>query len=168
MPDHLVFPTDMRGSPFPDYHPPVPPNTQLFDAFAYLSFLAAHTQRIRLGTNVYLLGLRHPLIAARAIATLDILSQGRAAVGVGAGWLREEWRAAGFDPATRGARLDEALLVCRQLWTQQTITHRGRFYQFDELMFEPKPVQHPHPPLTRLRHLCAQHKREFAGLAILT
>src|SRR5688572_27101677 len=68
MPDHLVFPTDMSGSPFPgNDHPPVPPHTRLFDVFGYLCFLAAQTKNIRLGTNVYLLGLRHPLVAARAI-----------------------------------------------------------------------------------------------------
>ncbi len=148
IPDHLVFPTDMSGSPFPgNDHPPVPPNTKLYDAFNYLSFLAAKTEQIRLGTNVYLLGLRHPFVAARAIQTLDILSNGRADVGVGAGWLRQEWGAAGFDPKTRGKRLDEALTICKQLWTEQTIAFDGEFYQFEEVMFEPKPVQQPHPPI---------------------
>jgi len=148
MPDHLIFPTDMSGSPYPGHdHPPVPPNTQLFDAFGYLCFLAAQTRNIRLGTNVYLLGLRHPFVAARIIQTLDILSQGRAAVGVGAGWLRQEWEAAGFDPATRGKRLDEALGICKRLWTEEKISHQGDFYSFKEVMFEPKPVQKPHPPI---------------------
>lgn len=148
MPDHLVFPTDMSGSPFPGgEHPPVPPNTKLFDSFAYLCFLAARTRQIQLGTNVYLLGLRHPFVAARAIQTLDYLSNGRAAVGVGAGWLRQEWQAAGMDPKTRGRRLDEALTVCKRLWTEEKISHTGEFYCFDEVMFEPKPLQKPHPPI---------------------
>jgi len=148
MPDHLIFPTDMSGSPFPgNDHPPVPPNTKLFDSFGYLCFLAAKTQQIQLGTNVYLLGLRHPFIAARAIQTLDYLSNGRAAVGVGAGWLRQEWEVAGLDPKTRGKRLDEALTVCKRLWTEERISHHGEFYQFEEVMFEPKPMQKPHPPI---------------------
>lgn len=148
MPDHLVFPTDMSGSPFPgNDHPPVPPNTKLFDSFGYLCFLAAKTQQIKLGTNVYLLGLRHPFVAARAIQTLDYLSNGRAAVGIGAGWLRQEWEVAGLDPKTRGKRLDEALTVCKKLWTEEKVAHRGEFYQFDEVMFEPKPIQKPHPPI---------------------
>lgn len=147
-PEHLVFPTDMSGSPFPgDDHPPVPPQTPLYDAFAMLCYLAARTERIRLGTNVYLLGLRHPFAAARAIQTLDILSQGRAEIGIGAGWLRSEWSAAGLDPRTRGRRLDEAVEVCKRLWTEERIEHRGEFYSFDEVMFEPKPVQKPHPPI---------------------
>jgi probable F420-dependent oxidoreductase len=148
LPEHLVFPVEMGGSPFPgDDHPPVPPETPLFDVFAYLAYLAARTERVKLGTWVYLLGLRHPFVAARAVATLDGVSGGRAVVGVGAGWLRQEWSAAGLDPRSRGRRLDEALDVCRKLWTDAVIEHHGRFYDFDPVRFEPKPVQRPHPPV---------------------
>jgi probable F420-dependent oxidoreductase len=148
LPEHLVFPTDMEGSPHPgEDTPPVPPSTPVFDVFAMLSFLAGRTERIRLGTNVYLLGLRHPFVAARAILTLDAVSKGRADVGIGAGWLRTEWEATGLDPATRGRRLDEALEICKRLWTEEKIEHTGEFFEFEEVMFEPKPVQAPHPPI---------------------
>ena len=148
MPEHLVFPIGMSGSPYAgEEHPPVPPTTPVFDAFAWLSFLAGKTERIRLGTNVYLLGLRHPVAAARAIQTLDIVSRGRAEIGVGAGWLREEWTAAGLDPATRGRRLDEALAVCKRLWVEPVIEHHGPFFDFGPVAFEPKTVQKPWPPL---------------------
>jgi probable F420-dependent oxidoreductase len=148
LPEHLVFPEQMSGSPHPGLdHPPVPPTTPVFDVFAMLSYLAGRTSRIRLGTDVYLLALRHPFVAARAIQTLDIVSKGRAEVGVGAGWLREEWTAAGFDPKTRGRRLDEALAVCRRLWIEARIAHAGEFYAFESVAFEPKPVQTPHPPI---------------------
>ena len=148
LPEHLVFPIDMAGSPYAEQdHPPVPPSTPVFDAFATLSFLAGRTSRIRLGTNVYLLGLRHPFVAARAIQTLDIVSGGRAEVGIGAGWLRSEWTAAGLDPATRGRRLDEALGICKRLWSEEVVEHHGEFYDFGPVMFEPKPVQRPWPPI---------------------
>jgi probable F420-dependent oxidoreductase len=148
LPEHLIFPTDMSGSPHPgEDMPPVPPTTPLYDAFAMLSYFAARTERIRLGTNVYLLGLRHPFVAARSIQTLDILSDGRAEVGIGAGWLRSEWTAAGLDPATRGKRLDEAIEVCKRLWTEEVIEHHGEFFDFDPVMFEPKPIQTPYPPI---------------------
>ena len=152
MPEHLVFPQEMAGSPFATEkteaaHPPVPPETPLFDVFTYLGFLAGQTRQIRLGTNVYLLGLRHPFVAARAIQTLDIISNGRAEIGVGAGWLRSEWTAAGMDPKTRGRRLDEALAVCKRLWSEKSVAHEGEFYQFGSVMFEPKPLQRPHPPI---------------------
>lgn len=148
MPEHLVFPIEMGGSPFPGSdHPPVPPTTPVFDAFAWLCFLAGRTEHIRLGTNVYLLGLRHPFVAARAIQTLDVVSNGRAEIGIGAGWLREEWVAAGLDPATRGRRLDEALAVCKRLWSEDVVEHHGTHFDFDRVAFEPKPVQRPWPPI---------------------
>ena len=146
MPEHLIFPTSMAGSPYPGQeHPPVPPTTPVFDAFGWLCFLAGKTERIRLGTNVYLLGLRHPFVAARAIQTLDVVSNGRAEVGIGAGWLREEWLAAGLDPATRGRRLDEALGVVKRLWSEPVVEHHGEFFDFPPVAFEPKPVQKPWP-----------------------
>jgi len=148
MSDHLVFTDDLSGSPHPGEDlPPVPPTTPVYDAFAWLAWLAGQTSRIRLGTNVYLLALRHPFAAARAVQTLDIVSGGRAEIGVGAGWLRSEWTAAGLDPRTRGRRLDEALAVCRRLWTEEVIEHHGEFYDFGPVRFEPKPVQEPHPPI---------------------
>jgi probable F420-dependent oxidoreductase len=146
LPEHLVLPIAMAGSPFADAeHPPVPPSTQLFDPGSMLSFIAARTESIRLGTYVYLLGLRHPFISARAFGTLDWVSGGRALIGAGAGWLRSEWEALGIDPATRGARLDEAIDVCRRLWTEESVAHDGPHFPFSEVAFEPKPVQRPIP-----------------------
>jgi probable F420-dependent oxidoreductase len=148
MAEHLVFPVDMSGSPHPGEDlPPVPPSTPVFDAFSYLAFLSGKTERIRLGTNVYLMGLRHPFVAARAVQTLDRLSGGRAEIGIGAGWLRQEWTAAGLDPRTRGRRLDECLAVCKRLWSEEVVEHHGEFYDFGPVMFEPKPVQKPWPPI---------------------
>jgi probable F420-dependent oxidoreductase len=148
LPEHLVFPVVMRGQLVPgEEHPPVPPSTPVFDACAYLSWIAAQTSQIRLGTFVYLLALRHPFVGARAFGTLDVVSDGRAEVGIGAGWLETEWEAAGLDPKTRGRRLDEAIQVCKRLWTEDVIEHHGEFFDFEAVMFEPKPVQRPHPPL---------------------
>jgi probable F420-dependent oxidoreductase len=147
-PDHLVFPLDMSGSLYADGSPAgIPPSTPLHDYPAYLSYLAARTSRIRLGTLVYLFALRHPFVAARAFATLDVLSGGRALCGVGAGWLGAEFTAVGLPFAGRGARLDEALAVAQRLWTEEVVAHDGACYRFDAVMFEPKPVQRPHPPI---------------------
>ena len=146
VPEHLVLPAAMAGSPFAGAeHPPVPPTTPVYDAAAYLSFLAARTSTIRLGTYVYLLGIRHPFVAARAFATLDTISGGRALLGVGAGWLESEWQAVGLDFTTRGRRLDEAIAVCRRLWTEEVVEHHGEFFDFGPVMFEPKPPQRPIP-----------------------
>ncbi|TML58480.1 MAG: LLM class flavin-dependent oxidoreductase, partial [Actinobacteria bacterium] len=118
LPEHLVLPVEMTRSPFPgEEHPPVPPTTPVFDCFAYLSYLAGRTSTIRLATHVYNVGLRHPFVAARAVQTLDIVSGGRAEFGVGASWLESEWIAVGLDFASRGRRVDEAIEVCKRLWS---------------------------------------------------
>ena len=129
LPEHLVFPIDMSGSPHPgEDTPPVPPNTPVFDCFALLSYLAGCTEQIRLGTNIYLLGLRHPFVAARAITTLDHVSGGRADVGIGVGWLRPECEAVGIDPKTRGRRLDQPPGVCRRALAEWKCAPHGECY----------------------------------------
>ncbi|GAA2091643.1 TIGR03619 family F420-dependent LLM class oxidoreductase [Actinomadura alba] len=146
MPEHLVFATDLSTAAYPGTSEPgIEPRTPLFDAPAYLCALAAVTSRIRLGTAVHLFGLRHPFVSARAFATLDQISGGRAVTGVGAGWYEGEWIAAGLDFRTRGRRLDEAIAVARRLWTEDAVEHHGEFYDFPEVAFEPKPVQDPLP-----------------------
>jgi len=148
LPEHLVFTRRMSRSPHPgEDHPPVPPDTPIYDAFAYLAYLAARTERVRLGTHVYNIGLRHPFTAARGAQTVDVLSRGRFELGIGASWLEEEWLAAQLDFSTRGRRVDEAIEVCRRLWAEETITHHGEFFSFDDVAFEPKPVQRPGPPV---------------------
>ena len=144
IPEHLVLPIDMGGSPHAGQeHPPIPSGTPVFDALGYLTFLAARTSHIHLGTYVYNLALRHPFVAARAAATLQQLSNGRLELGIGVGWLEAEWRATGLDFATRGARTDEAIEVCRRLWSEPTVEHHGTFYDFDSVAFEPKPDPAP-------------------------
>src|SRR6202050_3768022 len=92
LPEHLIFTTKMSRSPHPgETHPPVPPTTPIFDAFTYLGFLAGQTERVRLGTHVYNLGLRHPFVAARAAQTLDLVSGGRRDVGIGARRVAGGW-----------------------------------------------------------------------------
>jgi probable F420-dependent oxidoreductase len=148
LPEHLVFTAAMSRSPHPgESHPPVPPETPIFDAFAYLSFLAARTEHVRLGTHVYNIGLRHPFIAARAVQTLDIVSGGRVEFGVGASWLEEEWIAAELDFATRGKRVDEAIAICRLLWREPVASFHGEHFSFEGVVFEPKPVQDGGPPI---------------------
>lgn len=147
-PEHLVMPVDMTSSPHPGQDvPPVPPEVPVFDCFAYLCHLAARTERIRLGTHVYNLGLRHPFVAARAVQTLDIVSGGRAEVGIGASWLAQEWEATELDFRTRGRRVDEALAICKRLWTEPVVEHSGEFFNFAPVVFEPKPIQKPWPPI---------------------
>lgn len=141
MSEHLVLPARFDPARYPDGRLPIRTDTPVFDVMVYLAAIAARTRTLRLGTFIYQLGLRHPFVAARAVATLDVVSGGRVELGVGAGWLREEWEAAGVPFAGRGRRLEEALRVCRRLWSEPTIEHRGEFFAFPPVAFEPKPVQ---------------------------
>jgi probable F420-dependent oxidoreductase len=146
MPEHLVIPMHASGSPnHGQEHPPIPSNVAVYDVFTHLAFLAAQTSSIHFGTYVYNIGLRHPFSTARAVTTLDILSEGRVELGIGASWLKEEWDAVGLDFSTRGRRVDEAIEVCQELWRDEVIEHHGEFFDFDPVMFEPKPVQQPIP-----------------------
>jgi probable F420-dependent oxidoreductase len=137
--EHLVMPVDIAGHL--SGGTPATTRLPLFDTIGTLSYLAAVTDTIRLGTNIYLLGLRHPVVAARAFTTLDLLSEGRAVAGVGSGWLRTEWAALGIPWDQRGRRLDEALEIWQRLWTEQQIEYHGSCFDFDPVVFEPKPRQ---------------------------
>jgi probable F420-dependent oxidoreductase len=119
----------------------------VFDPFAYLAHLAALTERIRLGTHVYNIGLRHPFTSARGVQTVDVLSNGRLEFGIGASWLEEEWIATELDFHTRGRRVDEAIEACKVLWTRDVAEYEGEFFRFHGVAFEPKCVQRPWPPI---------------------
>ena len=148
VPEHVVVPLESEGSPHAGSdHPPIPSDVPIFDMMGVLCHLAARTARIRLGTCVYNIGLRHPFLTARAAATVDVLSGGRLAFGIGAGWLRSEWEAMGLDFDRRGRRVDEAIAVCRRLWSEDVVEHHGEFFDFGPTAFEPKPVQRPGPAL---------------------
>lgn len=148
LPEHLVLPVESTGSPYAGHdHPPVPASAPVFDVFTMLAFIAARTTQLRLGTNVYNIGLRHPFVTARAVATLDIVSNGRVELGVGASWLAEEWAATGLDFSRRGRRVDEAIEICRRLWTDPVVEAAGEHFSFAPVMFEPKPAQTGGPPI---------------------
>ncbi len=113
-----------------------------------LSFVAAATSRIRLLTSVLVLPHRHPVLAAKMLATLDVLSKGRLTAGVGVGWMAEEMALLGAPPfADRAKASDEYIEAFRALWTQLLPALDGRFAHFSKVKFEPKPVQRPHPPI---------------------
>ena len=106
-----------------------------------LTAIAATTTRIRLGTGILLAALRRPAVLAKQLATLDVLSDGRVDLGVGVGWQREEYEAAGLSFEDRGRLLDHTLEVCQTLWTQQRATYQSAELTFDGIHQMPKPVQ---------------------------
>jgi probable F420-dependent oxidoreductase len=123
-------------------------HSPVLDPFTTLGAMAARTSRIRLGTGVLLLPLRPPALVAKAIATLDVLSGGRAVLGAGIGGeFPVEFQACGVPTAERGARTDEALEAILRLWSGAPASFAGRFHHFDGVVMEPAPVQRPHPPI---------------------
>jgi probable F420-dependent oxidoreductase len=123
--------------------PIVDPSTELLDPWAALGAAAAVTRRLRLATGIYLLPLRHPLLTARAACTLQDVSAGRFVLGVGAGWLQEEFDALGVPFEDRGSRLEEALAVLRRALTGEPFDHRGRHFAFGPVQVSPRPVELP-------------------------
>lgn len=135
--DHVVmgYPTETRRAPF--YSPTMP----IMEAFMTLSFAAAITQRIGLGTGVLVLPQRQIALVAKQVSSLDILSGGRMRLGVGIGWQRAEYEALGEDFATRGRRLEEGIRLLRSYWEDEHVHFAGSYYQADDIAMEPKPPQ---------------------------
>lgn len=117
-------------------------NTAWPDPWVAIGAMAAVTTRLRFVTNVYVLALRNPFLAAKAVATAAALSADRVALGIGVGWCREEFALAGQDFGTRGKRTDEMIEVLRKLWSGQYVEHRGRHYRFDRVRMLPAPATH--------------------------
>jgi len=145
--DHVVFPATI-STPYP-YGPSLPFSVTdpVLDALATLAYVAALTPRIRLGTSVLVLPYRQPIVLAKELATLDVLSGGRLTLGVASGWLAEEFDLLGIPFRERGARTDEYLAVLRALWTEDRVTFVGRSVTVRDAVCFPKPVQRPHPPI---------------------
>lgn len=117
------------------------------DGIVPLAFLAGQTSRIRLGIAVLNIPFISPPLAAKQLATLDAVSDGRLDVALGIGWMREEYTASGAPYAQRGRRAEEFVAALRALWTQDLVEFHGEFYEIPRSRMEPKPVQRPHPPL---------------------
>lgn len=112
-----------------------------------LAAVASRTRRIRLGTGVLLLPLYHPMMVAEEGAMVDMISGGRLILGVGAGYAPEEFAAFGYSLKERGGRLEEGAALLRRLWTEENVTHRGKYYQLENATVAPRPVQQPRPPI---------------------
>jgi probable F420-dependent oxidoreductase len=150
IPDHIVIPRRI-ASPYP-YSPqrkmPGADEGHCLEQLVLMSYLAAATSKIRLLTSVMVVPHRNPMFTAKALASIDVLSQGRVTVGCGVGWMDEEFQAIGTPPfAERGKVTDEYLRAFKELWTQDNPQFDGNYAKFKDILFEPKPVQKPHPPL---------------------
>ena len=149
--DHLVIPYGFESVyPYGTHQFGSGPDSPVdwWDCLSVLSFLAARTESIQIGTGVLILPYRHPLATAKAIATIDALSAGRVLFGVGVGWLRDEFDALQLETfEARGRVMDEQLQIIRAAWTEERVSYEGEFYRFPEVSVTPKPVQAGGPPI---------------------
>ena len=134
--DHIVIPNSHKGFGEVFYEP-----------FVTLAYVSSITEKISLGTSVIILPYRNPLVLAKMISTLDVLSEGRLLLGVGVGWLKDEFEALSVPYTDRGSRTDEHLEAMKVLWTRKHPKFNGKFYKFSNISFFPKPFQKPYPPI---------------------
>jgi probable F420-dependent oxidoreductase len=141
--EHVVFP-DAYTSRYPygrDGKMPAKASTPMPDPLVWLTWVAAHTTRIRLGTGILILPQRNPVVLAKEVATLDAMSGGRVELGIGVGWLREEFDALGVPWPNRGGRTDEYVGVLRELWSRDHASFAGELIAFSDVSCNPKPAQ---------------------------
>jgi len=139
--EHVVLP-DPQVPPSP-----VPPETPFLDPAVALAYIAAGTSTIRLGTGIIILPQRNPLVLAKELASVDVVSRGRLIFGVGIGYLKPEFDALGIPFTHKGVRSVEYLEAIRVMWTEPQPRYRGRFVSFDAINAFPRPLQQPHPPI---------------------
>jgi probable F420-dependent oxidoreductase len=144
--EHSHIPVDAK-TPYPGGGPIPPKYYRTLDPFVALTAAAVATEKLLVGTGISLIPQRDPILTAKEVASLDLISGGRFLFGVGVGWLREEIANHGVDPTVRGRVADERLRAMIAIWTQEKAEFHGEFVDFDPIYSWPKPVTRPHPPL---------------------
>ena len=147
--DRVVTPWQIH-TPYPyseNHEFIVPPDRPFLDSLTCLAFLAGCTEKITLGISVLVLPYRHPLYWTRVAVSIERLSKGRLIMGVGVGWMEEEFAAQGVSFKDRGRMTDEQLQIVSRLWSEEHISFQGQHYQFEDIAFYPKPIQQPRIPI---------------------
>jgi probable F420-dependent oxidoreductase len=143
--ERLLYPTNPQtsyyGGPLPE------PYKRVFDPLETLMFAAAHTSRVTLGTSVLDTPFYNPIMLARQLTTLDVLSRGRLRVGLGLGWSKDEADATGASMRARGKRANEFIALLKIIWTTDPAEFHGKYFQLPKSIIQPKPVQKPYPPV---------------------
>src|SRR5712692_2181772 len=139
--EHIALPDPQTPSS------PMPPCTAFVDLCVTIAFAAAHTRTLRFGTGIMILPLRNPVVLAKQLASVDLLSGGRLIFGVGISNIEGEYDAVGMPFDHKGKRAEEAIAVMKALWSMERAQFRGRFFSLDGVRAEPRPMQRPHPPM---------------------
>ncbi len=163
--DHVLLP-HVSSQPYPytsQPHYTLPHAWPMLDPLITLAAVASRTSRVLLGTGVYLLPLRHPVISAKTVASLDVMAKGRLRLGVGLGWIKEEYEVLGVPWADRGRLFDEQIDLMRVLWRDENPCFEGHFWQVSDIGFEPKPVNGTVPLLIGGRNGPARRRAAKRG-----
>lgn len=139
--EHVVLP-DPREAPSP-----ADPETPFLHPSTLLAYIANVTEEIKLGTGITLIAQRNPVVLAKEMGSLDVISSGRLLLGIGAGYLHQEFSALGVDFSSRGAKTDESIEIIRALWNQTNPEYQGKFIQFKNIQAQPRPIQAGGPPI---------------------
>ncbi len=164
--EHVVLP-DPQAPPSP-----LPPHHPMLDPSVALAFIAGQTQTVRLGTGIIILPQRNPLVLAKELASLDVVSGGRLIFGLGIGYLKPEFDALGIPFSHKGPRSIDYLEAMKAVWTQDKPSHQGDFVSFGDIQARPQPVQKPHPPVVFGGHTpqayerSVQHGNGWFGFAL--
>jgi probable F420-dependent oxidoreductase len=147
--EHVIVPVDYKSKyPYsPNGKMGAAPETNFIDPLIALAVVAAHTKKIRLGTGVNILSQTNPLLMAKQVASLDLVSNGRLMLGVGIGWLQEEFVAMGVPFERRGARFDDYVVAMKKVWSGDVVEHHSEFLNWHGFKSFPLPVQRPHVPV---------------------
>jgi probable F420-dependent oxidoreductase len=159
--EHVAVPTGYRAQyPYSaDGRMPGPEDSSIPDPLLWLAYVAAATSRIKLATGILILPQRHPIYVAKEVATLDVLSAGRVILGIGIGWMEDEFRALGIPFDERAARTEEACAALRTLWKPGAHAFKGEHYAWDALESNPKPVQPNGVPIVVGGHVLGAARR---------
>jgi len=172
VPEHTHIPTS-RKTPFGGGGELPQRYSHTYDPFVGLSFAAAVTKKLMLGTGICLIPERDPIVTAKCVASLDRMSGGRFVFGIGGGWNVEEMENHGAEYKTRFKLMRERILAMKAIWTEDAAAYHGEMVDFDPIWSWPKPAQRPHPPILlggetdyTLRQMADKHGRDFASLFI--
>jgi probable F420-dependent oxidoreductase len=139
--EHLALPDPPTAST------PMPPRTTFVDLCVTIAFAAAHTRTLRFGTGIMILPLRNPVVLAKQLASVDVITGGRFIFGVGISNIEDEYRAIGMPLDNKGKRAEESISLMKTLWSMERAHFRGRFFSLDGVRAEPRPLQEPNPPI---------------------
>lgn len=139
--EHIALPDPPTAST------PIPPRTAFIDLCITMAFAAAHTHSLRFGTGIMILPLRNPVVLAKQLASVDVLSGGRLIFGVGISNIEAEYRAVGMPFEDKGKRAEEAIAVMKAIWSMERAQFHSRFFSLEVVRAEPRPIQKPHPPI---------------------